>query len=165
MRLNLLPRAFVVGVSLFVVLGLTSCKGGPDDATLTANVKAALARNPNLAQVTADSKAGVVTLAGAVKTGADKTAAETTAKAVEGVTSVANTVTVAAPVVVINPDQELKDAASATLKRLGITSVTIEVSNGEVTLNGDLPRAKLQDLMKAINESKPKKVLNKLTLK
>jgi hyperosmotically inducible periplasmic protein len=43
--------------------------------------------------------------------------------------------------------------------------VTADVANGEVTLTGNIPRAKLQDAMKAANESHPKKVINKLTVK
>jgi osmotically-inducible protein OsmY len=46
-----------------------------------------------------------------------------------------------------------------------VKGVTANVSDGQVTLTGEIPRAKLQDAMKAANESNPKKVVNQLTIK
>ena len=49
--------------------------------------------------------------------------------------------------------------------KYGVTGITVEVANGEVTLKGDIMRAKLQDAIKAANEAKPKKVNNQMTIK
>ena len=54
---------------------------------------------------------------------------------------------------------------TANLAKYGITTVTVDVANGEVTLTGNIPRAKLQDAIKAANESHPKKVNNKMVIK
>ena len=61
-------------------------------------------------------------------------------------------------------DSGLKNAIEANLTRYGITGVTVEVKDKEVTLKGSIPRAKLQDAMKAANEASPKKVNNQLNL-
>ena len=57
-------------------------------------------------------------------------------------------------------DAGLKNAIEANLTRYGVTGVTVEVKDKEVTLKGNIPRAKLQDAMKAANEASPKKVNN-----
>src|SRR3712207_3297134 len=46
-------------------------------------------------------------------------------------------------------DTALKNTVQANLTRYGVTGVTVDVSDGEVTLKGSIPRAKLQDAMKA----------------
>ena len=61
-------------------------------------------------------------------------------------------------------DAALKNTIEANLARYGITGVTVEVKDKEVTLKGSIPRAKLQDAMKAANEASPKKVNNQLNL-
>jgi osmotically-inducible protein OsmY len=61
-------------------------------------------------------------------------------------------------------DAGLKNAIEANLTRYGVTGVTVEVNDKEVTLKGSIPRAKLQDAMKAANEASPKKVNNQLNL-
>lgn len=159
------------GVALMVLAcAFAGCNRGPDDATLAANVKAKLAANAALSSIAVTAKDGVVTLTGTVNSEADKSSAEQIAKGVDGVKSVTNELTVKAPVINATPppvseDSKLKSDVSAALTKYGITGVTVAVSNGEVTLTGDIPRAKLQDAMKAAQESHPKKVVNKLNIK
>ena len=43
--------------------------------------------------------------------------------------------------------------------------VTAAVSNGEVTLTGEISKAKLPKLLQAVNATNPKKVNNQLTVK
>jgi len=107
----------------------------------------------------------VVTLSGEVSSAANKARAEDLAKGVEGVKSVVNNMTVKVPVPVIAQDDPLKTQVTQNLAKYGVSGVTVTVANGEVTLTGDIPRAKLQDAMKAANEAHPKKVNNKLTIK
>jgi osmotically-inducible protein OsmY len=59
-------------------------------------------------------------------------------------------------------DTALRNTVEANLTRAGVTGVTVEVANGEVTLKGSIPRARLQDAMKAANDAGPKKVNNQL---
>ena len=61
-------------------------------------------------------------------------------------------------------DTALKNLVQANLTRYGVSGVTVEVSNNEVTLKGSIPRAKLQDAMKAANEASPRKVNNQLNV-
>jgi osmotically-inducible protein OsmY len=59
-------------------------------------------------------------------------------------------------------DTAIKNKTEAALSKAGVTGVTVEVKGGEVTLKGDVPKAKWQDAMKAANESGAKKVNNQL---
>jgi len=59
-------------------------------------------------------------------------------------------------------DTTLKNTVQANLTKYGVTGVEVEVNNGEVTLKGSIPRAKMQDALKAANESNPKKVNNQI---
>jgi len=165
--MKLSNKFVLVGISIFLTVGMLACKKGPDDATITSNVRAKLAADLPGSTINVDTKEGVVTLSGMVNSDADKAKAEQLAKSVEGVKSVTNNLTVKppAPPVTISPDTQLKQDISAAFTKYGITGVTAEVANGEVTLTGTVPRAKLQDVMKAANEAHPKKVNNKLTIK
>lgn len=61
-------------------------------------------------------------------------------------------------------DNALKNTVQANLSKYGVTGVTVEVSNGEVTLRGNVARAKLQDAMKAANEANPTRVNNQMNI-
>lgn len=65
----------------------------------------------------------------------------------------------------VPPDTTLKNTVQANLTKYNVTGVTVEVSNGEVTLKGDIARAKLPDALKAANEASPRKVNNQLNIK
>src|SRR5215203_1891480 len=59
-------------------------------------------------------------------------------------------------------DTAIKNKTEAALAKAGVTGVTVEVKGGEVTLKGDVAKAKWPDAMKAANESGAKKVNNQL---
>lgn len=63
----------------------------------------------------------------------------------------------------VSPDDSLTTMAKDAVK--DYPGVTATVSNGEVTLTGDIQRSKLPKLMMAMNAMHPKKVNNKLTIK
>jgi hyperosmotically inducible periplasmic protein len=143
-----------------------------DDAALVTAIKSKLATELGVtaASINVDSTDGLVTLQGAVSSAAEKSRAEEATKTIAGVKSVTNNLTVKPPIVnatppQVSPDMKLKSDVTAALTKYGITGVTVDVANGEVTLSGDIPRAKLQDALKAANESHPKKVNNKLNIK
>ena len=69
-----------------------------------------------------------------------------------------------APAVVINPDDVLRTGLDSAFAAKGIKGVTATVSNGEVTLTGNVKKADLTKVMQAANELKPKKVNNKMTI-
>ena len=80
----------------------------------------------------------------------------------------ANTAPTATPVmatptpVSTSEDTAIKNKTEAALTKAGISGVTVEVKGGEVTLKGDVAKAKWPDAMKAANESGAKKVNNQL---
>ena len=80
----------------------------------------------------------------------------------------ANTAPSATPVmatptpVSTSEDTAIKNKTEAALTKAGVSGVTVEVKGGEVTLKGDVPKAKWPDAMKAANESGAKKVNNQL---
>ena len=79
-----------------------------------------------------------------------------------------NTAPTATPVVATptpvstSEDTAIKNKTEAALTKAGVSGVTVEVKGGEVTLKGDVPKAKWPDAMKAANESGAKKVNNQL---
>lgn len=157
----------ILGTVLLAAL-LTGCNRGPSDDTLTQNVRAKISADAALAieAITVSTSSGVVTLSGTVKNEADKSRAEQLARSVDGVKQVTNGLTARpAPTPIIAQDDPIKTQIAANLAKYGVTGVTVTVANGEVTLTGDIPRAKLQDAMKAANEAHPKKVNNKLNIK
>jgi osmotically-inducible protein OsmY len=167
------PRqVFSLGFSLLLLVAAAgACRRGPDDAALTAAVRAKLGADPQLAAqvINVETKEGVVTLGGTVTAQGDRTSAESLARGVEGVKSVTNNLTVRAPVAVatpvINPDTQLRSAVEANFTKYNLSGITADVAEGVVTLKGTITRAKLQDAIKAANEAKPKKVNNQLTIK
>ncbi len=164
---NVIGKRIVISVTgLLLAVFMLACSKGPDDATITSNVKAKIAADsPALANaVTVTTIEGVVTLTGAVDSDAIKAKVEAAAKSVEGVKSITNTLIVKPPITV-SADPALKTAVTANLAKHKVSGVTVEVANGEVTLKGTIERAKLQDAMKAANEAKPKKVNNQMTIK
>lgn len=72
--------------------------GMTDDTTLQTNVQTAITNDPALSgqSITATVSAGTVTLTGTVTTQEQKTAAETAARGISGVTNVDNQITVSA---------------------------------------------------------------------
>jgi len=165
--MKLSKRIVLMVTSISLILAVVACNRGPNDATLTSNVKSKIASASGLATapVNVETKDGVVTLTGTVNSEADKSRAEQLARSVEGVKSVTNNLKAKPPVPVIAHDDPLKSQVVANLGKYGISGITVTVANGEVTLEGALPRAKLQDAMKAANEAHPKKVNNKLNIK
>jgi len=62
-------------------------------------------------------------------------------------------------------DSAIKNSVMANLTKAGITTVTVTVNNGVVTLGGSVPTAKLQAAMQAASDATPKptKVDNQMT--
>jgi osmotically-inducible protein OsmY len=76
-------------------------------------------------------------------------------------TAAATPMATATPVTA-SEDTAIKNKTEAALTKAGVSGVTVEVKAGEVTLKGDVPKAKWPDAMKAANESGAKKVNNQL---
>ncbi len=153
--------ALIYVIALLSGVMLYSCK--PSDEKLQKAVETALT-TANTA-VESSVKDGVVTLNGTVDSEEAKAAAEAAAKAVKDIKSVTNNIQVSAPAVTVNPDETLTSTINAALSAGGFSGVSIAVSNGEVTLTGDVKKADLPKVMQIANESKPAKVINQLNIK
>lgn len=160
--MNLKRMAFTAAFVLTISGTLYSC--GPKDADILKSVQTQLASTPG---VTATIEKGVVTLSGEFANDATKAQIDAAIKSIKGVKSLTDntTVTPPPPPPVINPDQEIINTIQSAITAAGFSTVKVNVANGEVTLTGDAKRADLQKIMAAANESHPKRVINKLTLK
>lgn len=149
--------------TVFLITLVVAGACGPKDEDINKSVQTAIA--PVAPGVSASTKDGVVTLTGMVENEALVSQLGTTAQGVKGVESVDNQVTVKEPEIVISDDDVLKGKVEEGFAKYGVTGITATVSNGEVTLTGDITRDKLVDAMKAANEALPKKVNNLMTIK
>jgi osmotically-inducible protein OsmY len=138
------------------------------DSKIQSSVDAALRQNNDMAGVSASVNNGVVTLTGECKDEASRSSIESTVAKIKGVKQVVNNVSVAAPtaapapVVIAEDDALTKGVTDATKD---FPSVKATVKDGVITLTGSIKRADLQKLMMSLNQLKPKKIDNKLTVK
>jgi major membrane immunogen (membrane-anchored lipoprotein) len=143
---------FLTFFCLAAVLFLAAC--GKSDADLQKAVTDKL-KADNVAGVTAAVKDGVATLTGEVADITVKNKAEASAKAVEGIKSVVNSLTLKPlPTPVPAPaDPMLKGKVDEALKKAGCTGVTIESKDGKITASGTAPDAKYAECVQAIMQS------------
>lgn len=155
-------RSILLGMSFTFLL--VAC--GPKDADIQKEITAKLTELPGVS-VTVEK--GVATISGTCKDDAFKQNAESIVKGIKGVKSVVNNCEIPAPEPVvaapveINPDAVLTTSVNEVVKTY--SGVTASVKDGVVTLTGDIKRSQLQNLIKSVQELKPKKVENKLTIK
>lgn len=156
-------KSILLGLSL--ALSLVAC--GPKDADIQKEIATKMSALPGV-EVTV--KDGVATISGICKDATFKENAETIIKGVKGVKSVVNNCEIAAPEPVIetapveiNSDSVLSNSVNEVVKTYSGVSATVK--DGVVTLTGDIKKAQLPNLIKSVQELKPKKVENKLTIK
>lgn len=156
-------KALIV-LGLAIALFVASC-GGKSDADLQKAATDKLVAD-NVTGVTVVVKDGVATLTGEVADITVKNKAESSAK-VEGIKSVVNQITLKPPPTPAppSPDKMLEGTVNEGLKKKNITGITVTVNNGEITLTGTVERARLAEVMAVASETKPKKVINQLTVK
>ena len=155
-------RSILLGMSL--AFSFVAC--APKDADIEKEVNEKL--NTPSVQVTLHD--GVATIVGTCDDDAFKKNIERSVKAVKGVKSVINNCQIpvaneepAAAAVIINPDNDLDKSVGKVVKAYDGVSAT--VVGGVVTLSGEIKRSQLAPLMQSVQELKPKKVDNKLTIK
>lgn len=155
-------KVFAVLTLAFALL-LSGC-GGKSDADLQKAAADKLTAD-KITGVTVAVKDGVATLSGMVDDVTVKSRAEASVKSVEGIKSVTSTGVTLKPLPTpppVSPDKMLEGTINESLKKKGITGVTVSVMNGEVTLSGTVDKAKVPEVMMAANEAKPAKVINNL---
>lgn len=142
---------------------LVAC--GPKDSDIEKEIASKMGDMPGMH---VDVKDGVATLSGVCKDAACKESCESIASGVKGVKSVVNNCEImpaapeAAPVT-INPDNVLSTSVNQVLGSYSGVSAT--VADGVVTLTGAIKKDQLPMLIQRVQELKPKKVENKLTIK
>lgn len=143
---------FLTLLTIAAVAFLAAC--GKSDADLTKAVSDKLAAD-GVSGVTVAVKDGVATLTGEVADQTVKAKAEASAKTVDGVKSVVNSLSLK-PLPVATPaatDPALTGKLNEAMKKAGVTGLTIEVVNGKATIKGTVPAAKYAQVVQAINES------------
>jgi len=139
---------------LMLAIAVMAAACGKSDADLTKAVNDKL-KADGVNGVTAAVKDGVATLTGEVADITVKTKAETSAKAVEGIKSVTNSVTTK-PLPTATPaaaDPALTGKITEDLKKAGCTGATVTVVNGKVTVTGEVPGAKYATCIQTIQQS------------
>ena len=156
-------KLLLYAVVLIAGIAFNSCK--PSDEKLQKEVTAGISAISSA--ISSNVKKGEVTLSGIVDSEELKAAAEKAAAAVKGISKVVNNIEVKLPEPVINPDDVLKQIIAAAVAAGGdvFNKVVVAVKDSEVTLTGEVKKANLQKLMQIVNEAKPKKVNNSLTIK
>ncbi len=142
---------------------MTSCQ--PSDAKITQEITTKIgAVAPG---VSVSVQQGVATLTGEVTDEATRANLDSLVKSVKGVKSVQDNLSVPPPPapVVINPDYMVKASIDSALGAKQLSGITVTVSEGVVTLTGDVKRSDLQTVMQIANESRPKRVVNQLNIK
>ena len=147
-------RILLIVLGAFLALASANCeRRSAADSAITAIVKSELAADneTSSANINVDTKGGVVTLTGAVTTQANKEQAERIARNTEGVMRVINNITVEANG---EHDSAIDDMTASDLGILskiktryvaeGVNGVKVEVSDGMVTLTGDVENAQIK---------------------
>jgi osmotically-inducible protein OsmY len=154
-----------------LALLLVSC--GPKDADIEKNLREKANSSQYLSGKSFAVNKGAVTITGECPDEACRSGAETEAKAVKGVKSVVNNITIAAPMMqapTTNMDPSMATADDNTLMSglrdatKDFPTVQYNVNQGVVTLTGTIKRSDLPTIMQRVNAMQPKKVENKLTI-
>lgn len=158
---------FIMACAVITGMGMQSCRS--NDAKVQNEVENVL--RSNYSNVSTTYREGVATLTGVVDTQQERTAAENAARSVKNVRSVVNNITVRqaqptpASSVTVNRDETITSNINSRLRSEGFNDVRVSVSNGEVTLSGDLNRTDLNKVMQIANESSPRRVVNNINLR
>lgn len=152
-------------LAIAAALMLAACGKSDNDLQKAASDKLAADK---ISGVTVAVKDGNATLTGEVADITVKTKAEASVKGVEGIKGVTNQLTLKplppAPTP-MGDDKMMEGTISENLKKANVTGVTVSVTNGEVTLTGEIPKADLAKAMQAASSANPKKVNNQLKTK
>ena len=148
-------------VLLLFVMSMIAVSCKPSDADIQKAITEKMSSMPDMAGMTTSVTDGVVTLSGECKDEECKAKCEEAIKSVKGVKSVVNNCQLPAPVV-ISPDETLTTSVNATLANY--PGVMASVTDGVVTLTGEISKSNLMPLMQSVQELQPKKVVNNLKI-
>ena len=146
-------KLIFTAILAFSAFLLYSCE--PTDIQLQGKVKSELlVSHP---QVNSNVRGGIVTLSGIVDSEDGKTEAENMTKAIDGVKSVVNEITVVLP-----PPPDGDELLKRTIERLykdeRIDNVTVTVKDSMITLTGTIKKADQKRIVEIAKSAGPKKV-------
>lgn len=163
--MNLRKILTIALVSGTLMTGTIACKSKISDSDLKAKVETAIQSNPG---VTVEVKDGVVTLNGTANSEDEKLQIENAAKAADskGVKSVQNNIVVnTAPPIEINTNDADLTAKVAEFTK-DFPTVKTAISDGVITVTGEVEQARVQALKMGLDALNPKKVdMSGLTVK
>lgn len=139
---------------------------GQKDSDIKVSVEEKLKTNTGMTSpMTVSVVDGVVTISGECKDEACRKQCEDLARSAKGVKSVINNCTVAPPPAPVQVSTD--DALSTGVKDATKDHPTVQatVTDGVITLTGEIKRDQLAKLMQTLNTLSPKKIENKLTIK
>ena len=149
-----------------LVVILASCKSGPSDKDIENDFSSKM--RTTAPGVIMTVKNGVVTLSGTCPDESCKHSSETAARETKGVKEVVNNIIISAPPAPAAPVEITStDTLQTSLNSLLSAYKTVKgtVSDGVITLTGEVKRSELTPLMQSVNELKPKRVVNNLKIK
>lgn len=167
---HLLKTVSFGGCLMFMAV---SCKPGHNQVnkTVTAAIRGIAP------DVSVKVQNGVVTLSGTVQNAVIKSTLDSTVKGLKGVVSVIDKTSLkaaaqspppppsATPYSMDYPDSLVTRTLDTAFKYNHISGVKAKVDNGVITLTGNAYKKDLKTILLIANESHPKKVINKLTVK
>ena len=151
-----MKRTLQLCVILFasvLVLGAMSCKKKLKDTDIQASIEAVLSADADMRSTMVTVQDGVATISGECKDEACKAKCEAAVAKVEGVKSVVNNCTVAPPPPVVPPVSDALSQAVADAVK-DFPGVQTSLTDGVLTLTGEIKRSDLQSLMQRLNALK-----------
>ena len=160
--LEVLAMRSITALGVALVLAVAGCDRG--DAQLNKKVEEALKSDQTpSAQYEVTTQGRIVTITGVVDTEAERDRLLGDARSVKGVLGVDNRLTLRSPVqvtgagdIAFNPeDRAIKDAVRQRLDANAVGGVWLDVREGIVTMQGEVPREKHAAALKSAQEASP----------
>ncbi|MCY7309888.1 MAG: BON domain-containing protein [Chitinophagaceae bacterium] len=140
---------------LALTISFTSCKKKAKDADIKAAIETALKADPMSVNTMVSVDKGVATISGECKDEACKMHCADMVKGIKGVKEVVNNCTVAAPMPVINAEDEaLTKGLNDALKDQ--PGVKFSINEGKIVLTGEIAKAKWAAVKQMLDKLKPK---------
>ena len=157
-----MKKSFAIAtLALAVSLGSISCKKKVSDADLTTTTSTVVAANPS---ASVEVKDGEAHLSGVFNSEAERDDMIAKLKATEGIKSVHDMTTIAAPVAVVSAvDPAVQQKVTDAVK--DFPSVKVSVVNDELTLTGDVSSLQARKIKESVDALKVGKVNYNYTVK
>ena len=157
-----MKKSFAIAtLALAVSLGSISCKKKVSDADLTTKTSTVVAANPS---ASVEVKEGEAHLSGVFNSEAERDDMIAKLKATEGIKSVHDMTTIAAPVAVVSAvDPAVQQKVTDAVK--DFPSVKVSVVNDELTLTGDVSSLQARKIKESVDALKVGKVNYNYTVK